>query len=119
MVLGGQDPHQLVQHAPVPRDELPLGPSHTRAPEGVQAGAAQPTHARERPEHRLHPGAQLELALHPQRAEQRGVQVVVDPAVLVAGQQPLLPAVRGEQAGHLVLVLVGHELVQAPDRGMR
>jgi len=99
--------------------EPALDAPHLREPEDVDLGPAQPLHRAQRLERRDEPAAELELALHPERAQQRWVE-----QELVPGARPELGVApdaldRVEvQAGDLVLVLVGHQLVEVARVGL-
>src|SRR5207302_3440450 len=60
-------------------DQLPLDPAHARPAERVERGAAEPLRAREQPEDRVEPPPEPDLRLPAEGAEDRRVEVIVDP----------------------------------------
>ena len=101
------------------RDHRPLLAAHLGPAERVGDGAAQPLRPGQRGQHRLAPRAELHLVLHAHRPEHRRVQAPRDLRARPADRLVLGPGLRGQQQpGHLVLVLVRHQLVAvAGDRG--
>jgi hypothetical protein len=73
---------ERVAHAPlVLANQLALDAADLRATERVERGAAQPLAGAQAAEHRDHPLAELEVALHSERSE-RWVQVEPELRVL-------------------------------------
>ena len=112
--LAGEGVDQLA----VLGQQLALDATDLGVAEDVQPGAAQPLHAGQRLHrgHRL--GAERDLLLHPHRAQDRRVQLDVRDGALapIVGELVRELGVDG-QAGDLVLILVGHQLVQVARYG--
>ena len=115
-VRGAEPREQLVHRLEVLLDEPALGAPFLGAAEEVERGPPKAPHLRDEGEHPPHPGAVGPLAgfsgrrIGP-REKGRG-HVEGDPKVpLEARREPLLEGPIRVEPGHLVLVLVGHQLV--------
>src|SRR4030095_2188922 len=75
MGLGTEARQRRLDQAPILTDERPLDAPDLGVPEDVERGAAKPAEPPERLERRCEPGAELQLLLEPERAEERWMQV--------------------------------------------
>ncbi len=102
-------------------DQRALHLAHLRVAERIERGAAQPLHRPQGLERGREPGAEPDLLLEAQRAEQRRVQVPVRPRPSGRTSRWSCAASAGVemQARDLVLVLVGHQLVEVPRDRLR
>src|SRR6266540_871446 len=111
--------HSRLDHLAVPADQSSLLATGARVAKWVQSSSSQPTHPAQHPESRGEPRPELQLALQPERAQERRMEVVAEPFGLgeqAAGlsEERLLQM----QPRHLVLILVRHQLVQVADHSM-
>src|SRR3984893_2107512 len=123
VVVGLELRQHLIEHALIVAHEPALGPALLRVAEGVQCRSAQEFAARQQPEDRKDPRAEGELFRLSGRlvhwCEQRRREMHVKAQMLAAKLVLHLMHERavGIEPGHLVLVLVGHQLEQiARDR---